>query len=167
MSSEEIDERIERARVLLNAVRVLHLRGAHRVQIFPHMSPSGAYWRCPIVIDGTDPFADPSNQELAYSSANSWKLPGCAAEEPINSLRAANALWKTLTEDQQKKSVVPDPAYVRWYGGLLNYLCDDEVPYLFGDDYGSSPLKDGVMGQAHSYLRNDYPLPPGNSLAWH
>lgn len=169
MNWEDDDGVLGPARTLLAAVRTLHVRGAHRIQIFPHMAASGMYWRCPIVIDGVDPFSVTS-KELNYSSGGGWELPGCSTSQPISYLKAANRLWAALTEEQRKRAVVPDPDYVRWYAGLLAYLCDDEIPYLFGDDYGPSPLDSGymgVMGQTYSHLRNDYGLPPGNSLAWH
>lgn len=137
--------------VLLNAYRVLHGRGAHRIQAAPYFYATG-HWRCATLIDGE------SVDALKYTNGMGWHLPGLAEETVVDAEHEADAIWAALTPEQRMAAMRPDPAYAVWFASLLD-ACGDSVPALW-DDY-------------HHYLREGYvwvgpdrvfPLPPGDSL---
>lgn len=149
--------------MLLRAVRVLHERGAQLVAVFPYLSPTGLYWRCQLVIDGT------VSDSIAYTSANGWALPGNPDGTPLDHAVTADRLWAALTDDERASASQPDPDYAAWYVGLLDTL-GDGLPILFDDDYGPAPYELGhlrIVGPPHATIPGDgtYPLPPGDSLA--
>jgi hypothetical protein len=137
--------------VLLHAIRVLHERGAHRIQVVPYFYATG-HWRCSLLLD-RQPL-----EALKYTNGMGWHLPGLAVETVVDAEEEADAIWATLTADQRATAARPDPAYAAWFASLLD-ACGDSAPALW-DDY-------------HNYLRDGYvwigteatfPLPPGDSL---
>lgn len=159
--------------VLLQSVRVLHLRGAHRVQIYPHIYATG-HWRCPIVIDGRDPYARDGllyrSPGLIYSNAMEWGLPGqLGPRVPIDAETAADLIWAALTDEERDLAQIPDPDYVAWYAELLSRLRPGGAPYLFSDE--DAPYRDGTIGGLGTHSDPNggtglFPLPPGNALAF-
>lgn len=137
--------------VLLHAIRVLHERGAHRIQVVPYFYATG-HWRCSLLLDGQ------SLEGLRYTNGMGWRLPGLETEEVVDAEREAEAIWATLTPDQQAAAVRPDFAYVAWFAALLG-ACGDSVPALW-DDY-QNYLREGYV-----WIGSDatFPLPPGDSL---
>jgi hypothetical protein len=137
--------------VLLQAIRVLHGRGAHRIQIAPAFYATG-HWRCSIRIDGEPVDA------LKYTNGMGWQLPGRSDAEVVDAEQEADAIWAVLTPEQREAARLPDPAYVVWYAALLK-ACGDSVPALW-DDY------DNYFDEGHIWIGTDrfFPLPPGDSL---
>ncbi|GHF18275.1 hypothetical protein GCM10011600_19010 [Pseudolysinimonas yzui] len=135
--------------VLLNAYRVLHGRGAHRIQAAPYFYATG-HWRCSTLVDG--------EQVLKYTNGWGWHLPGLAAEAVVDAEQEADAIWAALTPEQQAAAMRPDPAYVVWFSALLD-ACGDTVPALW-DDYDNF-LRDGYVWIGTGRV---FPLPPGDSL---
>lgn len=154
--------------VLLQAVRVLHQRGAHRIQIFPYFYATG-HWRCPIIVDGREPYKREHSNGLNYSEAMGWTLPGRGDEEdPIDPELEADCIWAELTSEERDLARVPDPDYVAWYEAMLDELPPGSVPYLFADEPGS-PYEEGRVGFSWSRESGEYrgrgtSLPPGDSL---
>lgn len=149
--------------VLLRAVHVLHGRGAESVAIFPYLSPTGLHWRCRLIIGGDMP------DDLAYTSANLWALPGNPGDEPIDAVACADNLWGLVGESLRAAANRPDPDYVEWYAGLLDAL-GDALPILYDDSHGPAPFELGhlqLIRTAHVRASSEstYPLPPGDSLA--
>ncbi len=106
--------------VLLNAYRVLHGRGAHRIQAAPYFYATG-HWRCATLIDGE------TVDTLKYTNGMGWHLPGLAEEGIVDAEQEADAIWATLTPEQRTTAARPDPAYVIWFSALLD-ACGDSVP---------------------------------------
>lgn len=152
--------------VLLRTVSVLHGRGAESVAIFPYLSPTGLYWRCRLIIGGDMP------DDLAYTSANLWALPGNPGGEPIDEVACADNVWGLVGESLRAAANRPDPDYVEWYAGLLDALgaLADALPVLYDDSHGPAPFELGHLQLIRTTHGRDprqstYPLPPGNSLA--
>ncbi len=137
--------------VLLNAYRVLHERGAHRIQAAPYFYATG-HWRCATLIDGA------SVDALKYTNGMGWQLPGLAAETVVDAEQEADAIWATLNPEQRTAAARPDLAYVVWFSALLD-ACGDSVPALW-DDYDNY-LRDGYTWIGTGRV---FPLPPGDSL---
>lgn len=152
--------------VLLRAVHVLHGRGAESIAVFPYLSPTGLYWRCRLVIDGNMP------DDLAYTSANLWALPGNPDGKPIDAVACADKVWGLVGESLRVAANRPHPDYVEWYAGLLDALSalGDALPILYDDSPGPAPFELGhlqLIRPAHGrdQRQSTYPLPPGSSLA--
>lgn len=143
-------------RVLLQAVRVLHERGAQRVAIFPTLAPSGLYWRCSLIIDGEHP-------GLGYSSSGGWRLPGHDSDEPVDADGAADAIWSLLSDEQRARASAPDPAYATWYIRMLETI-GQGVPILYDDSPGPAPYELGHLRVLGGGREATVPLPPGDSL---
>lgn len=137
--------------VLLHAIRVLHERGAHRIQIAPAFYATG-HWRCSILIEG-EPV-----EPLKYSNGMGWRLPGRSDDDVVDVEQEADAIWAVLTPEQRDAAVRPDPAYAVWYAALLE-ACGETVPALW-DDYTD------YRGGGYVWIGPDrsFPLPPGDSL---
>lgn len=150
----------EPTRVLLEAVRVLHGRGAHRIQVFVHIYALGT-WRCPLMVDGDDPYAG-RDRRLLYSSAQGWRLPGHDSDQPIDAEAEADCIWAVLTDDERTRAARPHPDYVAWYEGMLAALPPGSVPSLF--DEWSAPYREGFLEFVGGNERPRHPLPPGDSL---
>lgn len=151
------------SRVLLQAVQVLHERGAHRIGVFPFLSPTGLYWRCRLTVDGT------MLDSFAYTSADQWALPGNPEGDPTDAATLADRIWSLLTDDEREAARQPDPDYTGWYTNMLEAL-GDGLPILYDDSWGPAPYEQGhlkVIGPAGARIPGDgtIPLPPGNSLA--
>lgn len=137
--------------VLLQAIRVLHERGAHRIQIAPAFYATG-HWRCSIRLDG-EPVA-----ALAYTNGTGWQLPGRSDAAIIDAEQEADAIWASLTPEQCRAAQRPDPAYADWYAALLE-ACGESVPALWDDEAD-------YLGDGHVWIGPDrfFSLPPGDSL---
>jgi hypothetical protein len=137
--------------VLLQAIRVLHERGAHRIQVVPAFYATG-HWRCSILIDG-EPV-----EALKYSNGMGWQLPGYSEATVIDAERAADAIWEALSAEQRGAAVRADPAYAFWYAALLE-ACGETVPALW-DDYTD------YRSEGYVWIGSDrsFRLPPGDSL---
>jgi hypothetical protein len=149
------------ARALLQAVRVLHKRGAGGLMVYPYYAPSG-HWRCELYV-GDDTVGH-------YSSADGWRIAGI--DEPnADPESIALALWGSLSDDQRDNALVPavehahwpNREYAFWFSALLAACGADGVPWLFSDD--AHCLNDGFVGIAGPGGRSDkFPLPPGTAL---
>lgn len=137
--------------VLLHAIRVLHERGAHRIQVVPGFYATG-HWRCSILVDGE------RVEALKYSNGMGWQLPGRTDATVVDAEQEADTIWEALTPEQRGAAVRPDPAYAVWYAALLE-ACGDTVPALW-DDYNN------YLAEGHVWIGSDrvFPLPPGDSL---
>lgn len=138
--------------VLLEAYRVLHGGGAHRIQAAPGFYATG-HWRCATLVDG-EPV-----EALRYSNGMGWRLPGLAEAQIVDSEQAADAIWAALTPQQRAAAERPDPAYVVWFDALLDACGDDGLPALW-DDY-THYLREGYVALSRG---RRFPLPPGDSL---
>lgn len=146
-------------RTLLEAVRVLHRRGAHGIQVMPYHYATG-HWRCPLLVGG--------REVLGYSNGGGWVLPGRETDTVIDPEEEADAIWAVLDEQTRATAELPNRAYVFWFGAMLDRCQGGMLPSLW-DDY-SNYLRDGyVRLSGHLELSTrravDFPLPPGDALS--
>jgi len=146
-------------RTLLEAVRVLHGRGAHGIQVVPYHYATG-HWRCSFMIGGVIVDA------LKYTSGRGWMLPGREDATPTDPEGEADAIWAALDDDLRAKAENPDSAYVFWFSAILDRCHDRMLPTLWDDD--ANHLNNGYLRLGgfveKAFERTDFPLPPGDAL---
>jgi hypothetical protein len=137
--------------VLLEAIRVLHKRGASSLLAYPYFGRVG-FWRCEFYIAGEKP-------DVRYTTGSEWLFPG----HPENTVRdpesVADGIWSLLTEDEREKALVPNPAYAFWFSVLLDRCGRDRVPVLYEEE--GSFVERGFIRIQRGTNREDFPLPPG------
>jgi hypothetical protein len=148
-----VSDRLLPTNALLQAVRVLHTRGAHALTAFPYLSPSG-YWRCELYV-GDDNVGQ-------YSSADGWKIAG-TEEHNADPESIALALWGRLSDDQRERALVPNVAYAFWFSAMLDACGAGRAPWLFSDSIQC--WDDGYIAISGDGNELDaFPLPPGDVL---
>jgi hypothetical protein len=136
---------------LLQAIRVLHQRGASGLTVYTYLSASG-YWRNELYV-GDDNVGQ-------YSSANRWNIAGADDEQAHPETVALN-VWANLNDEQRERALVPNVAYAFWFSALLDACGADRVPWLFGDY--KNCWDEGYIGISGAGAGIDmFPLPPGD-----
>lgn len=106
---------------ILQAVRLLHRHGYHRIRVLPGMSPSGMHWRVRIAGDLT--YTTGSGTDFAGGRVTAMSRPEAAAFLILGALPPV-----APTHD--------DPAYVAWFAGLMDLLAQhDTVPIAYADHF--------------------------------
>ena len=149
---ELADPALRGSYVLLEAIRVLHRRGASSLLAYPYFSRVG-YWRCEFYIAGEMP-------DARYTEGSPLLFPGyedAAVRDPES---VADGIWSQLTEDERDKALVPNPAYTFWFSALLDRCGPTRVPVLHEEE-GSFAQRGFIRIQSGSN-REDFPLPPGS-----
>jgi hypothetical protein len=143
-------------RTLLDAVGVLHDRGATAIRVRPYHYATG-HWRCTLLIAG-----EPVQQSLRYTNGRGWLLPGRRDATPISPEEEADALWAALDEQQRALARQADPEYVAWYADLLDRCQGGMLPTLW-DDFENFEAQGFVRLAGpvdRVFVSEDFPLPP-------
>ncbi|WP_137843778.1 O-acetyl-ADP-ribose deacetylase [Microbacterium sp. 2FI] len=132
---------------ILQAVRVLHERGYHRVRIHPGMSASGMYWRTQ-----AGDLADPRAQ-VAYTTGAVNEFLGRHVDALTPRAELADAMLAAMPT---LEPLADDPAYVAWYAGLLA-----RVEQTYGRPISYADYFDDSLGWEIGWCTDDrYPAPP-------
>ncbi|OMH36843.1 macro domain-containing protein [Tersicoccus sp. Bi-70] len=119
---------------ILQAVRLLHRRGYHRLRARPGMSASGMYWRVSIAStdndDGDHGYRDPS-QVIFYSTGGMTEFAGGQVDATTSPRQAADLILAALP---RLEPAADDPGYAQWYEGLMR-LAEREhaLPVSYAD----------------------------------
>ena len=139
LSPETLTEAKNARRVFL-MVAEMHKLGYESLRVAPFLSPSGCYWRCVILpASMTSPshgarLANADDYELLprYSSGDGDNYFGWRNMKPKTPLILATRFiveFPTFAE----QSLHPDPAYARWFTGMLELTAPIGVVSAFGD----------------------------------
>ncbi|MBB3663873.1 O-acetyl-ADP-ribose deacetylase (regulator of RNase III) [Prauserella sediminis] len=115
---------------ILQAVRVLHRRGAQHARIRPGMAPSGVYWRVSVWPEG-------SPAGFSYSTGDETNVHGTEVTAATSPAEVANVLEAAVPA---LASRVSGPDYARWYDGMLAAVeRTRELPVSFAEYFDSGP----------------------------
>ncbi|GGC84861.1 hypothetical protein GCM10011512_09640 [Tersicoccus solisilvae] len=141
---------------ILQAVRLLHRRGYHRLRTRPGMSASGMYWRVTIAStdydDGEDGYRD-ADQVIFYSTGGLREFAGGHVDAATSARQTAELILAAIPH---LEPTADDPAYAQWYEGLMRLAeRDHALPMSYADYFDHE--KGWEIGWC-SGLR--YPAPP-------
>ena len=123
---------------ILQAVRLLHALGYHRLRVLPGMSASGMHWRVTLTVAGAAGTAGAGSgaggavPTLRYTTGATTDFAGgevtvTSTPESVALLVVAAMPGLTATGD--------DPGYVAWYDGLMRLVERDGRPPVAYADY--------------------------------
>ena len=139
LSPETVTE-AKNARQVFLMVGELHKLGYEGLQVTPYLSPSGCYWRCcivPVSMTRRDHGARLANDDdyeslPKYSSADEDNYFGWRNMKPKTPVILARRFIVVFPQFAEQGHH-PDPAYVRWFTGMLELTAPVGVVSAFGD----------------------------------
>jgi hypothetical protein len=152
--AELADPELNGSYVLLEAIRILHRRGASSLLAFPYFGRVG-FWRCEFYVAGDQP-------DARYTTGSQWLFPGHPEGTVRDPESVADGIWSLLTEEERAKALVPNPAYTFWFSALLDRCGRQRVPVLYQEE--GSFMGRGFIRIQRGIYRDDFPLPPGALL---
>lgn len=111
---------------LLFMVKKLHIRGYGKLRIIPSLSPSGMHWRCSFINETKSNSFIASNWIYSQENENSEEEIKLTIEELTELFLKENFEFLEHCKGENKE-------YENWYGGMLEQLTKDELPYAFAD----------------------------------
>lgn len=124
MTSERELTPVDVGILILEAVAVLHSRGHERIRVLPGMSSSGAHWRIAVTT------AANMDDEGGYLNLREWEsafiyTTGTESEIAGTSVTTATTppdIADVIATSLPAATGGDDPAYVRWYGQLMDLV---------------------------------------------
>ena len=138
--------------VLLQAIRVLHQRGATSLLAYPYFGRVG-FWRCEFYVAG-------ELVDARYTEGSPLLFPGYTDAAMRDPESVADGIWSLLTDEQRVQAVKANPAYTFWFSALLDRCGPKRVPVLYEEE--GSFVERGFVRIQSGPNRDGFPVQPGS-----
>jgi len=139
---------INRQKILFVA-RELHKRGYENLHVVPSIAPTGLAWRCRFdVISNGEKQSVPVSNWISQFVENENK-------EIEQSHQELADLFEKEEADFLEKCKGEDREYAEWYSEMLNKLEEEELPYAFGEYFGSAEFWETSLHKKIKTLPNE------------